>query len=510
MTDMAKENEMSGQNPQNLTVDWYTIFRDIGRQWRTIVLIAAAVFLCTYSFLSLHYHETYRVQTTFTVYAGNTGSVGAYNDNNAAYSVAGRFQALLRQPYFQADVSKAIGKDSFEGASVGARQVKDTNMINMWVDAGSPRLAYQIMEGILQNYQEPAKKTIGDINMNILIQPSVPESPIESFSPWKTVAAVTAGGTAIWILFLGLLSFSRDTVRKVKEVEQKLDTKLLGTLYHEKKHVSKKFRKAAILITNPTVSFSYSESMKRLASKIKAKMDHRNAKTLMITSVLENEGKSTVAANLALALADGGYKVILMEGDFRKPALFKIFEANPDQITDLGEVLHGDGKIENLLHEKENPYMRLIFNTRAYADSSELIVEGLFGRILEVLKKSADYVIIDTSPMALVADAEEIVEYADAAVLVVRQHLALVKDINDAIDSLNREKVKLLGCVFNNVGGEGSAVGGYGGYSHYGHYGSYGSYSHYGHYGHYGNYGRYGHYGAYRNYSRQKGGEDDE
>ena len=107
-----------------------------------------------------------------------------------------------------------------------------------------------------------------------------------------------------------------------------------------------------------------------------------------------------------------------------------------------------------------------------YPDSTELISEGLFSRVLDYLKKNLDYIIIDSSPMALVADTEEMMNMVDAALLVVRQHMASVRDINDAIDVLNGRNMKLLGCVFNDAGGESFSMGhGYGGYGGYGNYG---------------------------------------
>ena len=112
--------------------------------------------------------------------------------------------------------------------------------------------------------------------------------------------------------------------------------------------------------------------------------------------------------------------------------------------------------------------------------------------------QNLDYIIIDSSPMALVADTEEMLDMADAAILVVKQHMSSVRDINDAIDVLNRREMKLLGCVFNDVGGEQFSMGhGYGGYSGYGGYGNYS-----------GSYGKYGYGSRYQSGTEKRSKEE--
>ena len=68
------------------------------------------------------------------------------------------------------------------------------------------------------------------------------------------------------------------------------------------------------------------ESLKRIASRVRGRLDRRGGKVLLVTSVAENEGKSTLAANLALALSEEQNRVLLLDCDFRQPALYKIFE----------------------------------------------------------------------------------------------------------------------------------------------------------------------------------------
>lgn len=473
---------------KNIDIDWYTVLKDVLKQWLSILMIALAAFFLTYSYMFTHYTESYTVSTTFTI---NTRSsyTDVYSNMSSASDTATEFSQLLNSSILQKKVAEVLGLDYMPG-SVSAEVITDTNLMTLKVRESSPRMAYEVTSAVLENYNKVSGSLLGDVVLNILVQPQVPEAPDAAFSPLHRMIQAFFGAMFLMIFFLALTSIFRDTIRREKDVEKKLDTQLLGTLYHEKKFgffaFKKKRVKSSILISNPTVSFRYSEAMKKLAVRIQNKMEHRNAKTVLVTSVMENEGKSTVAANIALALAEESKKVLLMDADFRKPALYKIFGVSPEEVEPFAQILNGQKEMKHLIHELKNPDMKLILNTVTYPDSVEMLSRGLLKQILEYLKQNMDYIIIDTAPMALVADTEELLEIVDSAVLVVRQHMTAARDINDAIDILNRRELKLLGCVFNDVSGEQFSLGhGYGGYAGFNGYNKYSSYG-------YGNYNAYG------------------
>ena len=107
-------------------------------------------------------------------------------------------------------------------------------------------------------------------------------------------------------------------------------------------------------------------------------------------------------------------------------------------------------------------------------------------RLLSVVRNYYDYVIIDSPPMSLMADAEVFADQCDMSILVVKYDTVLAQDINDAIDALRDCHGTFAGCILNQVEtlpGARRTVGGYGGYGRYGHYGRYGRYGRYGHYG---------------------------
>ena len=100
---------------------------------------------------------------------------------------------------------------------------------------------------------------------------------------------------------------------------------------------------------------------------------------------------------------------------------------------------------------KQQVDLLLIAGSMIKTNSTEMIASPIFQKIVEFFKTKLDYIIIDTPPMSQAADAEELVDLADASILVVRQHTALVKDINETISILNSAEGTMLGCVYNDV-----------------------------------------------------------
>jgi Mrp family chromosome partitioning ATPase len=133
--------------------------------------------------------------------------------------------------------------------------------------------------------------------------------------------------------------------------------------------------------------------------------------------------------------------------------------------------------------------LHLLLNKRNYTNSTDIVSSDYMSRLIAVVRSYYDFIIIDSPPMSLMADAEVLADQSDMSVLVVKYDTVLAQDLNDAIDSLRDCHAKFAGCILNQVRTLPWArrtVGGYGGYGRYGRYG------HYGRYGRYGEYGRYG------------------
>ena len=449
-----KTNAGQGQLQFNL----YTILKDLRYDWLAILLITVSVGMLTYVGAAFRYHPVYMTTTTMVVTNSGVNN-NAYQNLYAASETAEKFSQLVNSSTMQRIVARDMGLDGFKGKA-SASYLEDSNLIQLTVTANTPELSFLQMNAILNNYADVSRDLLGDINVTLLSAPAVPKRPMVPFSPAKWILFSMVLAFAAVTVLLAVLSSMRDTIRVSDDVETKLDTKLLSVISHEEKN--KNFRskfdktrqKTSILITDPITSFRYVEEIKKLASRITNRMAERHGKTMLITSLLENEGKSTVAANMALAFAEEGKKVLLIDADFRNPAIYKILNMRKHDFTNLTDVLKkSDSSInfEDIRVRVPGTRLYALLNRQAVSSKVENISNMALKDLVRHFSKEMDYIILDTPPMGLVADAEEIAPFVDGCILVVRQHMAEARDLNDAIDALNGGHHRLLGCVFNNV-----------------------------------------------------------
>ncbi len=239
--------------------------------------------------------------------------------------------------------------------------------------------------------------------------------------------------------------------------------------------------KKAALVDDPMSGFRFAESTKKLATKVQYQMSKNKRKVLVVSSVAENESKSTIAANLAITLAKQGKRVVLIDGDIRKPSQQLIFGLNTETYTSLSDFLAGAGNLNDIIIPSGRENLLFIGGKDAVPSSTELLGSDRTGKLIEACKNAADYVIIDTPPAGLIGDAQIFGEHADAVLLVTRQNYILAEDINDVLDDFRDNHCKILGVVLNGVQGFSTiAESPVGGSKKYGYGYGYGRYNRYG------------------------------
>ena len=169
------------------------------------------------------------------------------------------------------------------------------------------------------------------------------------------------------------------------------------------------------LIVHEQPKSPIAEAYRTLRTNIQyAKVDGE-LKVLLFTSAGPGEGKSTVAANTAVALAQAGHKVILVDCDLRKPVQHHVFHLNKKGLTNC---LVGESPAIELLQETEVPNLRVLTSGPIPPNPAELLGSSRMGQALETLKEAADYVIIDSPPTIAVTDACVLSQRADGVILV--------------------------------------------------------------------------------------------
>lgn len=433
-------------------IDFVNILRRVLRQWLFIVTIGIMTALVVGIVTSRMYRPQYETKALIAVYGKDAYS----NTVTDAQETADLFKEVITSNLLQKRVAEVLELNSLPG-TFSCYNIPSTNMITIKVMASTPENAMLVINGFLDHYDEVTAQLLDDMVLQILEEPKVPMQPVEGYNEKKVLVSTFLGSMAVVAGFLCLYFYFRDDIKNEQQVEKKLDTKLFATIYHEntKKGIlplRKNRKKKGLLVTNPVTSFSYIETFQKLCVRVEYKLKQRDGKTIVLTSVHENEGKSTVAANLALSLAKNGKSVLLVDLDLRKPAQYKLFEIPYEkEQAQVGDVLAGQARLDEAVRKLNVPELQILAGNRSYHNSTKMLIKESAIRMFEQIKINVDYVIFDTPPLSQVADAEEVMQYADAGLLIVRQNVSKTKDINDAIDVFKSAGCKLLGCVYNDV-----------------------------------------------------------
>ena len=475
---MEQNNKKFTSDSSFMQFDPIVIVQDVLKRWLIILLAALVVGVGTYIKADMEYSPVYRTTTTFVV-TSRGASTTVYSNLSSTSSLASVFTELLNSSLLRKTILEDIGEVSFDG-TINASVISETNLITVTVQASDPRTAFLVSEAIIDHHEELTYQIVDSVSLEVLQKPAVPVSPVNSpnaSSQMKKMMLLTAIAA---MGIIAVMSYMRDSVRSGKEARAKLDCDYLGEIIHEEKYktlISRiRHKKTSILITNPITSFSFVETMRKLRHRVVQLMN--GDKVLMVTSLLENEGKSTVAVNLALSMAKKHSRVLLIDCDLRKPACHALLEQK-NVNTGLRDVLLGKANLSDALVKERKTGLYMLLEKRGDKNSGDLISSEKMQALLRWARKEFDLVVLDLPPMAAVSDAESMMELADATLMVIRQNAAAAPAINKAIASLDSGKAKLLGCVLNNVyktslslPSAGGAYG-YGKYNRYG-YGQYG------------------------------------
>lgn len=190
------------------------------------------------------------------------------------------------------------------------------------------------------------------------------------------------------------------------------------------------------------------ESYRTLRTNIQYSSFDKEYKVIMVTSSEPEEGKSTTAGNLALCLAQGEKKVILIDCDLRKPSLHKKFRIS--NLMGLSDVLIGKEELKSAIH-RYNKNLVVLTSGKVPPNPSEMLSSKSMNALLEVLKESFDYVILDTPPVQAVTDSQILSTKADGTILVIKSEKTKKDSVQNAINLLRKVNANIIGSVLNGV-----------------------------------------------------------
>ena len=443
-----------------------SFFYSLRKLWIIVLILALATGSYSYFRTRDSYVPAYKAEATVAVYSSDDGTSA---NSRSAQQLGTVFPYILTSGVLKDVIMEDMGVTSLP-SKIQVTNVSGTNLLTISVSSGDPNLSYRTLLSIIKNYPKVAEYVVGYSVMEIIDDSGIPTDSGKAVAVRGNAMKGAAIGfvLGLCIVFLHMLMYR--TVRTVKDVRSFSTIDHLGTLpiYKKKK---RKDTTSSINILEHNVQQDYLEAMRLIRTRVMRKLEKSGHKVLMVTSSVPGEGKSTIAANLAISLAGKNKNVVLIDCDLRNPSLQEIFKISENHLGFM-EVYDGEVSLEDAIvsFRRHGINLDILFGSPERPTShSEILDSEKTGEIIERLKNTADIVILDTPPSALLVDAMLVAKYVDEAIYVIMSDYARASVVAGGLSELKNTGVEICGFVLN---GSKSSSGGYG-------YHSYGYGSHY-------------------------------
>ena len=451
MDDPRNSGLISSFNPRVVMHNFFSACRRL--LW-IVVLLSLLFGFYTYRKADRGYTPVYVSSAEFAVrasYSATTDilSTSSFMNTTAAQTLSATFPYIIRSENTQRLLKQELNMSYIPG-TIQATSTADAALFTMTVTGTNAQHVYDLLKATITIYPQAARSILGDTNIEVINMPVGPAT-----APRNANNAIEQGLRSVIPVFLAgllvifLLALSRKTVHSADDLRKLVNIKCLSYIPGIKLKKRSQSTNLTITITNNRVGSIFSESIRNLRVKVQKAMDHRHAHILLLTSTIPNEGKTTVATNLALSFAAEGSRVVLIDGDLRKQSL-KSALGIKEPSEGLVEFLSDNAKSVSLLSVPRSS-LYLLSGDKTTDSPQPLLDTPRMKKLFDSLREHVDYIIIDTPPAGILSDAATIAKYADCALYVVRQDQASTTQIFNAIQSLSAVDVPILGCVLNHT-----------------------------------------------------------
>ncbi|WP_245634509.1 polysaccharide biosynthesis tyrosine autokinase [Janibacter limosus] len=449
-------------------VELQDYLRILRKRWVTIV-VTALVVLGLAALLSAVQTKQYTSSTQFFVSVSGTDTAALQQGSTFTQQRVKSYAQLLKTPRALNPVIEQLGDDSTVSGLAGKISVTtppDTVLLEVSVTDSSPDRAQRIATAIGETFPEvvseverpDGSKGTSPIKVS-LVEPATTNGTPTSPVPVRNLAL----GLVLGLLLgfgLALVRHMLDTtVRTDDDVEEITEEPVIGAVHFDPRAGKEP------LIVESDPSSPRAEAFRAVRTNLMFVDAANHPKTILLTSSIPGEGKSTTIANLALTLANSGSSVCLIEGDLRRPRLLDYLGLEGS--AGLTDVLIDRADLDDVLQPYGSDRLEVIGAGAIPPNPSELLASEAMSLVLARLAVRFDYVLIDTPPVLPVTDAVVLSTKVDGVIVLVGTTIVHKEQLSATLEALSAVNNTLLGLVLNRVGHK--SAGGYGA-SYYGYY----------------------------------------
>ncbi len=330
--------------------------------------------------------------------------------------------------------------------SLSLTTLETSRLFTLSFSSENPVLAAQVANEMATELMQAVSDVVNVENIRIIDTALVPDEPV---SPNLNIITLLAGviGLILSLLIIYFHDLFNDAYTTQESVERELEIDTLAVVPRFKAERGA-YNKSLIALNEPNSMLA--ESFKMLRTNINYMIKDDAHKVLMMTSSVGAEGKTTASSNLAIAMAQEHKKVLLIDGDLRRPNLFRMFKIN--MMPGLTDIIYGKYTLaEATQRVVDVPGLDVLTTGRLTSMTTELLGSVAFNNTIDEARARYDYIIIDAPPILNVSDTVIISRIADRALFVVAMDKTNKTLVREAKRNIDKVGAKLMGVVLTNM-----------------------------------------------------------
>lgn len=440
------------QYVMGIPLDLMGYLQILRRRWRTLVTVALAV-LALAAVMTIVATPQYTSSTQFFVStADSTNSSQLAQGSTFTQQRVKSYSQLLKAPKLLDPVIAKAGVDVTPGAlakQITATTPPDTVLIDVTVTDASPAKAREVAQAIadvfptvVSDIEKVSPTADSPVKVTLLSEPTQATSPV-SPNPVRNLALGLVLGLLLGFGAAVLKQLLDTKLRTKEDVEALTDTVVLGGIPFDvdaDKHP---------LIIQADPHAGRAEAFRSLRTNLQFVDAANHPRVIVVTSSIAGEGKSTTTANLALAMAESGASVCVVEGDLRRPRLLTYLGLEGS--VGLTDVLIGRYELDDVLQPFGAHSLTVLGAGATPPNPSELLGSTSMRTVLDDLRHRYDYVVIDGAPVLPVTDSTVLTRLADGAIIVAGSGVVTKDQFEQALETFETSNGTVLGIVLNRI-----------------------------------------------------------
>ncbi|WP_151526777.1 polysaccharide biosynthesis tyrosine autokinase [Serinicoccus kebangsaanensis] len=422
----------------------------VRRQWRLVVGVALAVLLVTALITALTTPQ-YRAQAqVFVSTSGGESATDLAQGSNFAQRQVATYADIVTTPIVLEPVAQEFGLDGSAGLSgrTTAQVPAGTVLINLAVTDEDPQRSADLANSIAEQFSATVQEleqiegsSRSPIKATVVQPAAVPSAAATPDVPRNLLLGAVLG--ILLGLGAGLLRDVLDSrIKGEADVTRVTEEPVVGAIAFDKEAPEHP------LVVEIDPHSPRAEAFRTLRTNLRYIDADNQPKTMVFTSTIPGEGKSTTTANLALTLSHSGANVCLIEGDLRRPRLLQYL--GMENAAGMTDVLVGRADLDDVL-QPWGESLWVLGCGPIPPNPSELLGSGAMTRLIETLESRFDYVIIDSPPLLAVTDAAILSTQADGVIVIVGTKLVRREQLDRALGNLKKVDADVLGIVLNRL-----------------------------------------------------------